>query len=781
LALLCRGGRVALGDEAADNEAPATAQDELRQRGEATYQRSCASCHGAQGEGVAEFYPDPLTGDSTVDELTDLITETMPEDDPAACVGEEAAAVAAFIHRAFYGESAQVASRSPRAGLAHLTAPQLRQSLADLYASDNGVIWTVKDHGLQGLYFDGASPRDDNKVIERRDPVIDFDFAGDGPGEGIDPKDFCIRWRGALKADVTGSYELVLRSTCAFVCYFGSDDRTFIDNLVQSGDKSEFRRWIVLTGGRAYPLRIEFLQRPRKTEQPPARISLSWRPPHGVEQIIPPRNLLSAAAPATFSLQAMLPPDDRTYGYERGITVDRHWDESTTAAALEFADVATDELWPRYQKRHGGDSDENRGRLRNFLAELVRRAFRGQLDDNVRSLYVEQHVDASEDDAEAIRRSLLMSLKSPRFLYPTLGEPENASRRAANRLALILFDSLPSDEWLLRRASGKELESDEQVRAAARRMVFDYRAQSKTRELMYAWLNVDHTDEITKDENAFAGFDALLLSDLRASLDAQLDDVVWSGSGDYRQLFQADWTYTTQRLAEFYGQRWAPADAGGHGLRRSVPDPEHRFGVLSHPYLMSRLAHHDATSPIHRGVFLIRYLLGRTLRPPDEAFVPLAPDLHPDLSTREQVEMQTSPESCQVCHGKINGLGFTLENYDAVGRYRETERQRPIDPTGHYTTTADTQVEFAGPRELAEFLSTSSDTQRAFVKRAFQHFVKQPPAAFGAETLDRLSASFLENDYNIRELLVEIAVVAATHNKPTDEQDDPNAASDDET
>jgi hypothetical protein len=180
-------------------------------------------------------------------------------------------------------------------------------------------------------------------------------------------------------------------------------------------------------------------------------------------------------------------------------------------------------------------------------------------------------------------------------------------------------------------------------------------------------------------------------------------------------------------------------------------------------------------------VFLIRYLLGRTLRPPDEAFVPLAPDLHPDLSTREQVEMQTSPESCQVCHGKINGLGFTLENYDAVGRYRETERQRPIDPTGHYTTTADTQVEFAGPRELAEFLSTSSDTQRAFVKRAFQHFVKQPPAAFGAETLDRLSVSFLENDYNIRELLVEIAVVAATHNKPTDEQDDPNAASDDET
>ena len=152
--------------------------------------------------------------------------------------------------------------------------------------------------------------------------------------------------------------------------------------------------------------------------------------------------------------------------------------------------------------------------------------------------------------------------------------------------------------------------------------------------------------------------------------------------------------------------------------------------MLSHPYLMSGLAYRDSTSPIHRGVLLMRYLLGRTLRPPNEAFTPLSPTLHPDLTTRERVSLQTSPESCQVCHTKINGLGFALEKFDAVGRYQEQELGRAIDSSGRYTNTVGETVEFAGPRELADFLADSDDAKRAFVVRAFQHFVKQPLAAY---------------------------------------------------
>jgi hypothetical protein len=164
-------------------------------------------------------------------------------------------------------------------------------------------------------------------------------------------------------------------------------------------------------------------------------------------------------------------------------------------------------------------------------------------------------------------------------------------------------------------------------------------------------------------------------------------------------------------------------------------------------------------------------MLGRTLRPPQEAFTPLSPDLHPDMTTRERVELQTSPQSCQVCHYKINGLGFALENYDAVGRFREREGDKSIDPQGHYTTRDGTAVSFGGPVELAQFLASSDDAHRALVNRAFQHFVKQPIAAYGPEQLKTLTSRFRSDNYQLRKLLVEIAVIAATQHDATPKQE----------
>ncbi|NOY42816.1 MAG: DUF1592 domain-containing protein [Planctomycetes bacterium] len=742
---------------------------DAKQRGQAVYEKSCASCHGKEGEGVEEFYADPLVGDLTVAGLTEVIAETMPEDDPESCLGDDAAAVAAYIHKSFYSKVVQITAEPPRVRLARLTGNQLRQSLADLYAASVGVVWPTHDHGIKGLYFNGPSKNNDHKRLERSDPVIDFDFGHRGPGEGIDPKDFSITWRGAIRPDATGNYEIVVDSTCSFVCYLGSYERKFIDNHVQSGDKTEFRRSITLSAGRVYPIRIDFVQRKRKTEQPPAKIRLAWKPPYGTEQVIPSRNLVAVSSPATFALQTKLPADDRSYGYARGITVDKQWDESTTNAALEFAQFAAEELWPAYQRRHRNDSNENRGRLRAFLVELATTAFRGPLQDEDRNLYIDKQVDATEDDVEAIKRALLISLKSPRFLYPMLDSDRSKSQRVANRLALTLHDSLPTDKWLVQAVRSNQLEEETQVREAARRLVYDYRTRGKVRELMYQWLNLDQASEMAKDEEKFAGFDQELVGDLRASLDAFLDEVIWGESGDYRQLFLADWTFTNQRLATFYGETWNPLDLHGQGLRRSVSDSERRIGVLSHPYLMGRLSYHNQTSPIHRGIFLIRYVLGRTLLPPQDAFTPLAPDLHPDLTTRERVELQTSPKNCQICHEKINGLGFTLENFDAVGRYRPMERGREVNAAGSYTTREGEKISFNGPGQLAGFLATSEDAQRAFVNRTFQHFVKQPVAAFGPDALDQLIESFKNNNYSIRELLIEIAVVAAT-----DLQEKPN-------
>ncbi len=733
-------------------------------RGQAIYRETCATCHGENGQGVAEAYGDPLIGDESVGQLAKLIERTMPEGEPETCVGDDAHAVAAFIHHQFYSEAAQLRNRPPRIGLAHLTGNQLRQSLADLYEQFDGHADASVERGLSGIYFDGQRWDKDKKKIERVDPVLDFDFGHEGPGEGVDAEAFYIYWQGGIWAETTGRYEIVVNSTCSFKMNLGTLQREFIDNHTQSGDKTEFRQSVVLTAGRVYPFKIDFTQRKRKTEQPPASIRLSWVPPGGIEHVIPQRNLWRYPSPPTFSLQTTLPPDDRSYGFERGVAVDRQWDESTTAAALEFGQIAATELWPSYLKSKQKQPGELRDKMRAFLEQIVRTAFRQPLTDELRESYINKQIAAEEDDVEAIKRSLLIALKSPRFLYPAADLDQTESQRVANRLSLILYDSLPTEAELLAAVAEDRFHTPQQVREYVNKHLGDLRVRAKTKNMLHEWLNIGQAEEIVKDAELFPGFDAALVDDLRRTLDAFIDEVVWGDSGDARQLFNANWTYTTPRMAEFYGPAYQPAEPfGTHRVARTKEAPaETHLGLLTQPYLLSRLAYHSQTSPIHRGVFMIRYLLGRTLRPPADAFSPLSPDLHPDLTTRERVHLQTSPESCQVCHIKINGLGFTLENYDAVGRYRESEKGKAIDASGTYTSRDDRTETFASLSEVSHYLANSDDAARALVNRAFQYFVKQPAAAYGADTLDQLTEEFKSNNCKLRDAIVEIAVLAAT-------------------
>ena len=206
-------------------------------------------------------------------------------------------------------------------------------------------------------------------------------------------------------------------------------------------------------------------------------------------------------------------------------------------------------------------------------------------------------------------------------------------------------------------------------------------------------------------------------------------------------------------------------------LRREVKiDDGKRAGILTHPYLMTSFAHARESSPIHRGVFLVRGVMGQALRPPPVAVAPLAPDLHPDLTTRERVTMQTKPTNCMTCHSIINPLGFALENYDAVGRYRETEHHKPVDSTGSYQTLDGKEVTFNGARELAEFVVTSPEAHVAFTEQLFHHLVQQPVRAYGPETLDQLRESFTASNFNIRDLVIQIMTRSVRQGNATQQQ-----------
>jgi hypothetical protein len=186
-----------------------------------------------------------------------------------------------------------------------------------------------------------------------------------------------------------------------------------------------------------------------------------------------------------------------------------------------------------------------------------------------------------------------------------------------------------------------------------------------------------------------------------------------------------------------------------------------RAGVLTHPYMLSSLAYTSESSPIHRGVFVGRGLLGVPIKPPMDAFTPLAPDLHPNLTTRERVSLQTSPATCATCHGVMNPLGFALENFDAVGRYREVEHGKRVDASGRYETRAGTIATFSGPRELAKFLADSPEVHAAFVTQLFHHLVKQAVRAYGINLPEEMRKSFSENGFNMHKLVVDIAATAA--------------------
>jgi hypothetical protein len=292
-------------------------------------------------------------------------------------------------------------------------------------------------------------------------------------------------------------------------------------------------------------------------------------------------------------------------------------------------------------------------------------------------------------------------------------------------------------------------------------MLADPRAKAKLREFLLTWLKVDQPADMAKDPKRFPGFSPLLAADLRTSLEVFLDDVVWGESGDFRQLLLSQDVYVNGPMAAFYGVGSFPDPL----FLKLTLDPGMRAGVLTHPYLMASFAYTGATSPIHRGVFVARNVLGVTLRPPQDAFAPLSETLHPDLTTRERVALQTKPPACAGCHQQINALGFTLEHFDAVGRYRENDGGKPVDASGHYETRAGGTVKFADARDLATFLANSPEVHTAFAERLFHHLVKQPVRAYGINRPEELRTAFAAGNFNVRKLVVEIAVVAALRGK----------------
>jgi hypothetical protein len=740
--------------------------------GAAIYREHCRRCHGEHGAG-APSVPAPLVGDLSINQLAAYVDAAMPEDDPTLVTGARAREVAAWMHETFYSPVARDRHRPPRVEVSRLTVRQHRATLADLVGSFRGRGPAVDGRrGLRAEYFHRRNFDRQDLVFERIDPEIDFQFGVEGPDpERFETNRFAIRWSGALVPPETGTYEFVLRTEHAVRCWLNDTrhERPFIDASVKSGDEVEYRASLFLLGGRAYPLRVEFSKANQgvddRRHEPltNASVRLEWRPPHGVLGTVPEHCLIPADAAAVFVPRTPFPPDDRSIGYERGTTLSQEWFAAATEAARETAAHVLEHV--EHLAGVARDAPARRDTLREFAATFAARAFRRPLSAGVREAVVDGPFAADVDPDTALRRSLLLVLTSPRFLYRETAAVAGTADDfdVAERLSFGLWDSIP-DQPLWDAADRGRLATPQQVRREAERMVGDRRTRAKIRDFLFAWLRVDLVPDLSKEADAYAAFTPEVAEDLRRSLEIFLDDVVWE-QRDFRRLFVDDALPLNGRLAAVYGVDM-PAQAG---FRRVRLDDGRRAGVLTHPYLMSVLSYTGSTSPIHRGVFLARHVLGNVLRPPQEAIAPLAPEQHPGLSTRERVELQTSATACQSCHTMINPLGFALEQFDAIGRFRDAEVregvEKPIDATGWYAPRrgGDTSgpLHFEGGRELGAVVAESLDAQEAFVQGLFHALVKQPVRAWGDDVPERLRRDFANSGYDIPRLLVDIMVTAA--------------------
>ena len=439
---------------------------------------------------------------------------------------------------------------------------------------------------------------------------------------------------------------------------------------------------------------------------------------------------------------------------------------------LGFVDDHLDALMgvDRGERRRMNElSDEDREaeeaiRLKEVAHRIVSTAWARPLSDEEQQRWIERPFASDETPQQSLRRVVLLTLKSPQFLYLDQSSTDVDDFARARRMALALYDSLP-DEKMLAAATAGELHSQQQLRDHAWRAVNNPRTHQKLNRFFHHWLEMDRAETASKDPDTFPGFDKYLIASLKRSLEMTIDDVVWSEASDYRQLLMSDQIFVDDRIANFYDidlpQQQASPGTDSGVFHKVAFEPDRRSGLLTHPYLMMGLSYHRNTSPIHRGVFVAKSLLGRSLKPPPIDVEPLGEDFDPDMTTRQRVAHQTKEINCKSCHSIINPLGFSFENYDAVGRFRESEKEQPIDAAAVYLTPTGESIRLDGVGDLAKFLVSNPDAHRSFIEQLFQHIAHQPLAAYGVNRSDELAELFAAEHFSVKRLLVEMAVIVA--------------------
>ncbi len=323
-----------------------------------------------------------------------------------------------------------------------------------------------------------------------------------------------------------------------------------------------------------------------------------------------------------------------------------------------------------------------------ILTTLLRRAYRRNItaDDLRRARQFYEAGRAERDFDRGIQRALERVLVSPQFLFrieqdPVAAAPGSVHRvgdfELASRLSFFLWSSIP-DEELLDAAAAGTLRQPAVLRRQVTRMLADPRSRSLVTNFAAQWLFLRDVETKEPDVYLFRDYDESVRAAFVRETDLFLDSILRSNRS-VLDLLTADYTFVNETLAKHYG---IPQITGSHFRRVTLPAGSPRRGLLGQGSILSITAYSTRTSAVLRGKYVLENLLA-SAPPPPPADVP---SLNTErsgkpLSMKEAMQAHRASPACAGCHAKMDPIGFALENFDALGRWRAEENGRPLEVT----------------------------------------------------------------------------------------------------
>ena len=407
----------------------------------------------------------------------------------------------------------------------------------------------------------------------------------------------------------------------------------------------------------------------------------------------------------------------------------------------------------------GEEKAQARALLQRFASRAWRRPATAEEAERLARL-VDLVMADGENFETGMQVALQAALSSPNFLFrwELDDRPDEASgARAlggyalASRLSYFLWSSMP-DEKLFALAADGSLVKPEILKREALRLLADPRSEAFIKNFSGQWLQTRNLETLEPDPEVFPEFDEELRSAMQRESELFFQSFVREDS-PLLGLIDSDFTFINERLARHYGIDGVK----GQQFRKVALRPEdQRGGILGQAGVLTLTSHATRTSPVVRGKWVLEQLLG-TPPPPPPPDVPELEETKAAAATaslRERLEMHALSPDCAGCHAKMDPIGFALENFDAIGRWRDLDGKFPIDTSG----TLPGGVKIDGPASLKKEIAGRGDFLRTLSERMLTYSIGRGTEFYDRKVIDAITARLQDAGPRFSVLLTEIVV-----------------------